>query len=322
MEVEATCLKYIKSFRWMTIQLLPTSPARVPTPPLKSQWGNALGAGPWGPAGFRSTKSVHVFVTLTSSNWLQLLGPGRQRSCVIPFCLCGVCRTTSWCIWARVEVCVCMRAIKAERSWMTVAESRLVLRTRLSFGHIVPLTEGKIMWWLSPLLNLLFCGEMLANLLYRSSNTALMLSSSAVLCSQQSLCFKLFLFLTLLKVSIDLSIYWCFQMEKSRKKTSRGIHNSGFKNETWTGHGTEQVRLANKLEWQKKRLRLHHFPLCQLIHHPLLKLSSELCWTRESVKRGVICLRGGTLSQVQSASSGRDMQACLCVCTLGFHTLT
>lgn len=57
----------------------------------------------WGPAGFRSTKSVHVFVTLTSSNWLQLLGPGGQLSCVIPFCLCGVCRTISWCIWARVK---------------------------------------------------------------------------------------------------------------------------------------------------------------------------------------------------------------------------
>lgn len=133
---------------------------------------------------------------------------------------------------------------------MTVVESRLVLRTRLSFGHIVPLTEGKIVWSLFLLLNLLFWGEMLANLPYSSSNTASMLSSSAVLHSQQSLCFKLFLFLRLLKLSTVSVCNIGFQMEKSRKKTkAEEYNNSSFKNETWmrtAGEAGKQTGVAEK----------------------------------------------------------------------------
>lgn len=65
--------------------------------------GLLLKRGPRGPAGFRSTKSVHVFVALTSSDWLQPLGPAGQPSGVVPRCLCGECRTIRRCLWARVE---------------------------------------------------------------------------------------------------------------------------------------------------------------------------------------------------------------------------
>lgn len=47
--------------------------------------GLLLKRGPQGPAGFRSTKSVHVFVTLTSSDWLQPLGSsGTAQWCSSP----------------------------------------------------------------------------------------------------------------------------------------------------------------------------------------------------------------------------------------------
>ena len=59
----------------------------------------------------------------------------------------------------------------------------------------------------------------------------------------------------------------------------------------------------------------------------ILSSNSAVSWAEQAKQEQVwvewvICLRGGTLSQVQSASSGRDMQACFCVSALGFHTLT
>lgn len=86
--------------------------------------------------------------------------------------------------------------------------------------------------------------------------------------------------------------------------------------------GTEQVRLTDKPEWQKE-VEGPPFPSAptESSSPPQTRLWAVLNKRKQEIK-WAMCLRGGALSQVRSASSGRDMQACFCVCTLRFHTLT
>lgn len=95
-------------------------------PPLMSQYWNNLNMEP---VGLRSTKPVHVFVTLTSSNWLQLLGGspltgGQRGSSEVEFPFASVERVVPSAGafqrgWRLVTVS------RAERSWITALNSVL-----------------------------------------------------------------------------------------------------------------------------------------------------------------------------------------------------